>query len=129
MFESMKRRVDNPRDDIETIIGRNTAINGQISGSGNIRVDGRVDGGIAVEGDAVIGESGIVNGDIKAASLMVAGSVTGNADVDGNLSIQETGQLIGDVKVRSLNISDGGIFKGRSEMAVRSGSYEPDPVG
>ena len=53
MFESMKRRVDNPRDDIETIIGRNTAINGQISGSGNIRVDGRVDGGIDRTGSQV----------------------------------------------------------------------------
>ncbi|MCR5559514.1 MAG: polymer-forming cytoskeletal protein [Schwartzia sp.] len=120
MFESMRKRVDNPVDDIETIIGKSTAINGQIAGSGNIRVDGRVDGGIAVDGDAIIGESGLVNGDIKAGSLVVAGFVKGNVETDGALCIQPSGQLIGDVKVRSLNILDGGIFKGRSEMAVRS---------
>ena len=123
MFESMKKKVDiSVGNDIETVIGRSTVITGQISGGGNIRVDGRVDGGLSVGGDAVIGESGCVNGDIKANSLIVAGSITGNAEIEGNLSIYATGQLVGDVKVRSFNIADGGVFQGRSEMAVRLSS-------
>ena len=127
MFDSMRKKVDSTND-IETIIGRSTAINGQISGSGNIRVDGRVDGGIAVAGDAIIGESGIIVGDIKARSLVVAGTVNGNVEVEGNLSIHATGQLIGDVKVRSLNIADGGVFKGQSDMAVRTGDGQVQPA-
>ena len=125
MFGSMKKRVDNPATDIETIVGRDTTINGKISGSGNIRIDGHVDGGISITGDVVIGESGAVQGDIKAGSLTVAGTVTGNVDCDGNLSIHATGQLVGDVRVRSLNIADGGIFRGRSEMDTRFGSSAP----
>ena len=120
MFGSMKKHVDNPVGDIETIIGRDTTITGQLNSSGNIRVDGHIDGGITITGDAVIGESGVVQGDIKAGSLTVAGTVTGNVDCDGNLSIHSTGQLVGDVRVRSLNIADGGVFKGRSEMDTRS---------
>ena len=127
MFDSMRKKVDSTND-IETIIGRSTAINGQISGSGNIRVDGRVDGGIAVAGDAIIGESGIIVGDIKARSLVVAGTVNGNVEVEGNLSIHATGQLISDVKVRSLNIADGGVFKGQSDMAVRTGDVQVQPA-
>ncbi len=122
MFGSMKKHIDNPAADIETIIGRNTSITGQIRGGGNVRVEGRVDGGIDVTGDAVIGESGIIQGDIKAGNLTVAGTVTGNVECDGNLSIHATGQLVGDVRVRSLNISDGGVFRGRSDMAVRGDS-------
>ena len=122
MFGSMKKRVDNPATDIETIVGRDTTINGKISGSGNIRIDGHVDGGISITGDVVIGESGAVQGDIKAGSLTVAGTVTGNVDCDGNLSIHSTGQLVGDVRVRSLNIADGGVFKGRSEMDTHLGT-------
>ena len=130
MFESMKKKVDiSVGNDIETVIGRSTVITGQIAGGGNIRVDGRVDGGISVSGDAVIGESGYVTGDVKASSLIVAGSVTGNADIEGNLSIYVTGQLVGDVKVRSLNIADGGVFQGHSEMAVRmAGMPESQPA-
>lgn len=123
MFGSMKKNVDNPVRDIETIIGKETTITGQLSSQGNIRVDGRIDGGVTISGDAVIGESGIVQGDIKAGSLTVAGTVTGNVDCDGNLSIHATGQLVGDVRVRSLNIADGGVFRGRSEMATRSGDF------
>ena len=125
MFGSVKKHIDNPVGDIETIIGRGTTITGQLQGSGNIRIDGHVEGGIAITGDAVIGESGSVQGDVKAGSLTVAGTVTGNVDCDGNLSIHATGQLVGDVRVRSLNIADGGIFKGRSEMDTRIASPAP----
>ena len=121
MFGSVKKHIDNPAGDIETIIGRETAITGQLQGSGNIRIDGRIEGGVSITGNAVIGESGSVQGDIKAGNLIVGGTVTGNVECDGNLSIQATGQLVGDVRVRSLNIADGGIFKGRSEMDTRMG--------
>lgn len=121
MFGSMKKNIDNPAKDIETIVGRDTTITGNLQGSGNIRIDGRVDGDVSTTGGIVIGESGTVQGDIKAGSLNVAGTVTGNVDCEGNLSIQATGQLIGDVHVRSLNIVDGGIFKGRSDMDTHFG--------
>ena len=122
MFGSVKKHVDNPAGDIETIIGKGTTITGKLKSMGNIRIDGTVDGGVTVSGDAVIGESGSVKGDVKAGNLTIAGTVTGNVDCDGNLSIHATGQLIGDVRVHSLNIADGGIFKGRSEMDTRFGT-------
>ena len=125
MFGSMKKNIDNPVGDIETIIGKDTTITGKISGSGNIRIDGHVDGDISTTGDIVIGASGDVKGDIKGASLTVVGTVTGNVDCDGSLSVHATGQLVGDVRVRSLNIADGGVFRGRSEMDTRFVSSTP----
>ena len=121
MFNSVRKRVDETvaSNDIETVVGKSTCIRGEISGDGNVRIDGRVEGGITIQGNVVIGESGVVKGDISAANLVISGSITGNADIKGNLAIYATGQLIGDVKVKSLNIDDGGIFKGRSEMTVR----------
>ena len=46
MFGSVKKHIDNPTGDIETIIGKETTITGQLQGSCNIRIDGRIDGGI-----------------------------------------------------------------------------------
>jgi cytoskeletal protein CcmA (bactofilin family) len=128
MFGSVKKHIDNPAGDIETIIGRETTIKGELQGSGNVRIDGRIDGNVSITGNVVIGECGNVQGDIKAGSLAVAGTVTGNVDCDGNLSIQATGQLIGDVRVRSLNIEDGGVFKGRSDMDAHFGSFASTPA-
>lgn len=106
--------------DIETIIGKGTAMNGNIASNGNLRFDGTIEGNIETTGHVVIGATGIITGNISAASLDVAGTVTGNVTTVGNLSIHPTGQLVGDVRVKSLNIADGGVFRGRSEMDVHA---------
>lgn len=121
MFGSIRKQVDETiSHDIETIIGANTVIKGEINGSSNIRIDGTVDGGISTTGNVIIGESGVVNGDVKAANLSVSGNINGNAEVSETLAISSSGQLIGDVKVENFNISQGGVFKGRSEMTIKS---------
>lgn len=121
MFESMRKKVDETvsSNEIETIIGKSTVFTGQISGSGSVRIDGRVDGGIAVNANVIIGETGIVVGDISANNLIISGSVTGNVKVEDKLTIHSSGQLIGDIRCRQFNVADGGIFQGRSEMAPR----------
>ena len=129
MFGSMKKNIDNSAKDIETIIGQNTTVTGKICGSGNIRIDGHIDGDVSAAGDVVIGESGVVQGNVKGGSLTVVGTVTGNVDCDGNLGIHATGQLVGDIRVRSLHIADGGIFRGRSEMDACFGSLAPAADG
>lgn len=127
MFGSIRKQVDETiSHDIETIIGANTVIKGEINGSSNLRIDGTVEGGISTTGSVIIGEAGTVNGDIKAAELSVSGRINGNAEVSGTLSISSSGQLIGDVKVETFNISQGGVFKGRSEMALKA--VEPQAV-
>ena len=114
MFGSMKKQLEGTnRNDIETIIGANTIIKGEINGSSNLRVDGTVEGSITVSGNVLIGENGRVKGDIVAPELMVSGQVEGNATI-------ETGSLVGDVKVGSLKIEDGGVFKGHSEMTFKA---------
>ena len=125
MFGSLKNQFDNSKgNDIETIIGINTIIKGEINGSSNLRIDGTVEGSVTVSGTIIIGENGLVKGDIVAPELMVSGQVEGNATIENGLSISSTGKLIGDVKVGSLKIEDGGIFKGRSEMTFKPS----DPV-
>ena len=121
MFSSMKKRVDETinTNDIETVIGQNTSIRGDVNGSGNIRVDGRIEGGISIDGNVVVGEHGVVQGDIKARNLIISGKVTGNADIEASLCIYATGQLIGDIQVSSFKVEDGGVFKGHSEMSPK----------
>lgn len=122
IFSSDNKKSENSvaNRDIETIIGKGTAMNGNIASNGNLRLDGALEGNIETSGHVVIGATGVVTGNISAASLDVAGSVTGNVTTVGNLSIHPTGQLVGDVRVKSLNIADGGVFRGRSEMDLHA---------
>ena len=132
MFGVMKRRDDSSASgDIETIIGKNTKIQGEVSGTGNLRIDGEIEGELKLSGSVIVGETGMVTGNVSARSLDVSGTVHGNAQTEEGLTIHSAGQLIGDVKVNAFQIEDGGIFKGRSEMNPRAGielKVRPQPA-
>lgn len=93
MLGSVKKPIDNSAGDMETIIGMDTTITGNLEGSDNIRIAGRIDGNVSVTGNVVITKSGSVQGDVKAGGLSVAGRVAGKVECDGNLSVQDDGQI------------------------------------
>src|SRR4051794_19107824 len=60
-------------------IGPEVSINGEMSFTGTLRVDGRIGGRInSEEGKIVIGRSGEVRADVSVAVALVEGTVVGN---------------------------------------------------
>lgn len=116
MFSSKKKSSSVGTNDIETIIGKNTQFKGVLSGDGNIRIDGALDGEISSTGDVVIGDQGNVTATIKANNVLISGAVTGNVIANTKLEITSTGKLFGDVKAAVLSIAEGASFKGNSNM-------------
>lgn len=116
MFSSKKKSSSLGTNDIETIIGKNTQFKGILSGDGNIRIDGALDGEISSTGDVVIGDQGNVTATIKASNVLISGAVTGNVIANTKLEITSTGKLFGDVKAAVLSIAEGASFKGNSNM-------------
>ena len=116
MFSSKKKSSSVGTNDIETIIGKNTQFKGILSGDGNIRIDGSLDGEISSTGDVVIGDQGNVTATIKASNVLISGAVTGNVIANTKLEITSTGKLFGDVKAAVLSIAEGASFKGNSNM-------------
>lgn len=116
MFGSAKKNTGLVNNDIETIIGRNTHFKGILSGEGNIRIDGKLEGEIAGDGDVVVGEQGEVYAEIKARNVLISGNVKGNINVSAKLEIMNSGRLCGDVRAAILSIAEGALFKGNSNM-------------
>ncbi|MBP2642354.1 MAG: hypothetical protein H6Q67_241 [Firmicutes bacterium] len=101
---------------METVIGKDTKITGNIEANGTIRIDGQVDGEIITKGDVIIGETGVVKAKVKAHGATVAGSMYGNAEITEKFEISPTGKMHGDIKTGTLSIGEGAIFKGACEM-------------
>lgn len=95
---------------VPSIISNNTKIVGDISSSGIIHVDGKVEGDILCE-ELVIGMKGIVTGSIAANNLQIYGVLKGKATVD-SLFIAKTAKLIGDVSHNSIAIEPGAYING-----------------
>jgi cytoskeletal protein CcmA (bactofilin family) len=108
---------DQQIDNIKSFIAEGVEIKGQIISTGSLRVDGSIDGGIEVQGDLIIGATGLVKGEVKAVNLVLAGMLEGNLAVSGKLEITSTGKLKGDVQCRVFTIEEGGILDGNSRMS------------
>lgn len=103
-------------EQVETLIGHTTSVNGSLISNGALRIDGEFEGDIATTSDLIVGEAGKVKATVSAKNVMVAGSVTGNMDVKEKLELMPSAKVYGDLKVGTLIIGEGAVFKGNCEM-------------
>ena len=111
---------------IETILGVGADFKGQLSAKGTIRIDGKIEGNVSSEEGVIVGEKGMVKGNITAKNALISGKVTGNVTASKRLEITPTGQLSGDMRTPRLVIAEGVIFKGNCDMGFEK--FEPEPL-
>jgi len=104
---------------IETIIGPDSEVKGTVFSKGSIRVDGIIEGGITQSDSVIVGETGIVSGDINAQTVVVAGRVQGNVNASVSIELMDDAELKGDIKTRQLSIHEGAFFEGNCTMVKK----------
>lgn len=102
---------------MQTIIGPDTVVRGDVETSGVVRVDGSVHGSIHAEGSVIVGTKATVYGDIVAASASIGGFVQGGVYVLGTLETGKEGRVRGDIFAARLEAAEGSVFKGRVQVS------------
>ena len=98
-------------------IGKSICVKGELTGSEDLAIDGKVEGKITLTGCRVtIGATGQVMAEIVAKSVVVAGQVKGSVRAEEKVEIAATGNLIGDVRSPRVALADGAKFKGSVDM-------------
>jgi cytoskeletal protein CcmA (bactofilin family) len=116
-----------------TLIRNGVKIEGKITSSGNIRVDGEIKGDIFSNSNVTIGETGKVNGKISADAITIGGMVTGAVRAKGKLLLDSKANLKGDIYTKNLAIEAGAKFDGQSKTGDwkdsdnGQGTSEPNP--
>ena len=100
----------------DTVIGSGTVIEGKISSKENVCVEVVFNGTIASEASVMIGETGRVEADITADTVLMSGEVHGNIVAKTKLEITSRGKLQGNIKTGSLIIAEGVLFEGNCQM-------------
>jgi len=100
----------------QSVISKDVEITGTIKSSGSIRVDGKLDGELHSTGDAVIGSSAQIKGNIVVNSAVIEGGVQGNITAKDRIEMKSTARVTGDIRAKRLSVEDGVTFIGRSEV-------------
>ncbi len=106
----------NKFDTIETFIGQNTVLNGNISTDKTIRIDGKMTGNIEKSAGVIIGDAASLKGDINSNYVLVSGTVEGNITATEYVELFNKSKIIGDIQTKMISISEGAVFEGRSLM-------------
>jgi len=99
------------------LIGAGTKIIGDIFTNGDIRIDGNVSGKVETQGKLVVGNSGMIEGEIKVKNADISGKINGTLYVSENLSLKANASIEGDIHTAKLEIEPGAVFCGKCTMA------------
>ena len=105
-----------PEQGAINIIGAGTSIEGDIITDGDIRIDGKLKGTLKTKGKLVVGQSGIIEGNIACNNADVMGKIEGKINVNELLSLKSTSSILGDIKTNKLAIEPNAIFSGICDM-------------
>ena len=95
-----------------------TSITGDIVSDGDIRVDGKVAGSMKVTGKLVIGEQGLVEGEVECKNAAIAGQLEGTINVAQSLSLSASAKVKGKVQVEKLAVEPGAEINGSLAMGA-----------
>jgi len=108
-----------PVERVTSVLGPGINWKGDLRGKGGVRIEGALEGEIAVRGMVIIGETGRVTCEaLKAGTVIVAGSVKGGI-VAEKLEIRATGRVYGDVTIQSISTDEGAFLRGKVTMEER----------
>lgn len=101
------------------LIGNGTTIKGEIIATGDVRVDGTIIGTMKSSGKIVIGQQGVVEGEIICNSADISGRVKGIIRVEELTSLKSTSRLEVELYTKQLLIEVGAIFTGKCDMSQK----------
>jgi len=120
MFDNLKNKNGQPKGSEATssinIIGQGTVIEGEITSSGDLRVDGTIIGSVLSKSKVVIGTTGQVQGDITCQNADISGVVKGKTNVAEMMFLKSTARINGDISTGKLIVEVGASFTGNCNM-------------
>lgn len=102
---------------IDTLIGANTKIEGNITFRGGLRIDGEVCGNINCEegqqSTLVISEKATVEGQVHVGHVVINGTLIGPVNASESLELLSAARVTGDVEYQRIEIQQGAVIEGR----------------
>jgi cytoskeletal protein CcmA (bactofilin family) len=116
----LKKR-STPQKRIDSLIGAGTVVNGDVTFTGGLRIDGRVQGNVVAANSEpstlVLSEQAKVDGEIRVSHMVINGTVNGPLIANDYVELQPKARVVGDVTYKTLEMHVGAVIQGRLNHA------------
>lgn len=99
-----------------TVIARPSKFEGRITGSGEIVVNGLVNGTIEASGTVRVADQGRVEATLHGRTVIIAGTVIGDITADERIELEPSARVDGNITAPRILIQDGASFRGQVNM-------------
>ncbi len=102
---------------VDTVIGHQTEINGDVRFTGGLHIDGVIRGNVYADADteavAIVSERGRIEGELRVPSLLINGHVAGDVYASERLDLAKEARIKGDVYYATLEMAGGAEINGK----------------
>lgn len=114
MFTNKKaEKLPETRSSSFNLIAAGTEISGDITTTGDLRIDGRITGNVSCTAKLVIGDAGDITGNINCCSGEISGTVQGQVIAKEMLQLNQSALIKGDIEATRFVVEDGASINGR----------------
>ena len=100
----------------KNVLSSDVEIKGNLKFSGELTLEGKLEGEINTDGTLHLGESGVINGNLSVSSIIVRGKINGNVTAKDKIEIKSKAEVFGDVRAAKLVIEEGVTFVGKTQV-------------
>jgi cytoskeletal protein CcmA (bactofilin family) len=123
-----RRRKPAGSNSLTAFIDEGSEIEGRYTFSGTVMLNGRFKGEISTTDTLIIGDKGVINGDIRAGQVLVSGEVVGNVSAAERIELKRTARVFGDVAAPVMVVEEGVLFEGHCRMTKVNPNGEALPT-
>lgn len=102
---------------VDTLIGRQTEIHGDVKFAGGLHIDGKVVGKVLAANEksatVSISETGLIEGDVRAPTVVLNGQVTGDVHASEHIALGSKARVTGNVYYGIIEMTGGAKINGQ----------------
>ena len=95
------------------VIVEGSKIIGDFIAESNVRIDGEIQGNVSSSAKVVIGQTGLITGNLICSDADIEGKVDGILKVEGLLSLRSNARISGEITTAKIQIEEGAQFSGQ----------------
>ncbi len=111
-----------------TFFGPNVTVDGTVSGSEPVIVEGTIKGAINLTNDLRVGTKARIEAKVHARNVIVEGRLAGDISADDRVELVASATVDGNIKAPKIIVAEGAKFRGNVDMGSTKPGAHSEPA-